>query len=311
MATAVVIGKNRLAIECARAILRHGDVIQLAVADPADTGTDGWQPSYRRAADELGLHVEQPTDVNDPAFVSRVDRLTPDFVLSFQAAQILKRPLIQTARLACLNLHFGPLPRYRGVAPIAWAIINGERSTGVTIHHIDPGIDSGDIVKAREVPIGLHDTGRTLYDACTSAAIDLFAESWPAIRSGRVERHPQDPARVLYYNRHSIDFRQRTIAWRADARAIHDWTRALIFPPLQYPVVRHGGRTFEVAAVRMDRDANRGRPGEILGRLGDEVIVAAPGGRIFLGDIRADGQRLGSAALDAAGLVAGAVFDEG
>ena len=306
MARVVVIGKNQLAVGCLDSVLRAGDDVVLAVADAGDDGTDGWQPSFRAAAERANLRVLAPERVNAAHFVAVVEDANPDFVLSFQAAQILGRRLIASARVATLNLHFGPLPRYRGVAPIAWAMINGEDATGVTIHRIDPGVDSGDLIASREVRIHDHDTGRTLYDRCTNVGIELFAEWWPELRTGRIRSRPQDDAMALYYNRHSLDFSQRRVTWRADARAIANWIRAFIFPPFQYPVIALGTTEHEVAYVRWDREPTRARPGEVL-EVGDEtVIVAAPGGRVLLG-IRADsGEILGHHDLLKLGLEPGA-----
>ncbi len=307
----VVIGKNRLAVDCLDVVLAAGDEVVLAVADAGDEGHDGWQPSFRAAAEARGLSVVAPGDVNAPEFVADVDAVHPDFLLSFQAAQILRSPLIATARVATLNLHFGPLPRYRGVAPIAWAMINGEAATGVTIHHINPGVDSGALLRSRAVPIEEADTGRTLYDRCAAAGVALFRDTWPGLRQGTIHGTPQADADVLYYNRHSIDFSRREVSWRADARSVFNWVRALIFPPFQYPLVRLNGTELEIGTVRWDRRPHRGRPGEILAADADgSLVVAAPGGRLIVGALRMGGQQVGSAALSAAGFIAGAVLDD-
>jgi len=305
----VVIGKNRLAVECLASIIAAGDEVVLAVADTSDDGRDGWQPSFRGAAERLALPVVIPPSLNDPDFVRHVDEEEPDFVLSFQAAQILRRPLIATGRVATINLHFGPLPRYRGVAPIAWAMINGESTTGVTLHHIKPGVDDGDIIRSATVPITDADTGRTLYDRCTDAGVALFRESWSDIRTGAVDAAPQDAAHALYYNRHSIDFGVRRVSWRADAVTIANWVRALIFPPFQYPLIALDGVEHEVCGASVDREPHRGRPGEILAAEGDRIVVAAPGGRLTLGPIGREAAALNAAGLAAAGLVPGAQLE--
>ena len=304
----VVIGKNRLAVECLDVVISAGDEVILAVADAGDDGIDGWQPSFRGAVDRRGLPLAAPADVNDPTFVERVDAEEPDFVLSFQAAQILRRPLIATGRVATLNLHFGPLPRYRGVAPIAWAVINGEAATGVTIHRINPGIDSGEIVRSAQVPIDDVDTGRSVYDKCTEAGIGLFREAWPEIRTGTFASRAQDSGEALYYNRHSIDFSRRRASWQADARSIANWMRAFIFPPFQYPLIALGGTEHEVAGVSWDRGPHRGRPGEILAVDGASIVVGAPGGRLTLGPLRRDGADLDAATV-AAGFAVGSVLE--
>ena len=278
----VVLGKNRLAVECLRTIQAAGDDVVLALADSSDSGEDGWQPSFRRFASAARLAVRAPVDVNAPACVTEIAELRPDFLLSFQASQLLKQPLLKTPAMAAINLHFGPLPRYRGVAPIAWALINGEGATGVTLHHMTAGVDDGPVIGSKAVPISSEDTGRSVYDKCAEAGIDLFRESWPSIRRRVPAGIPQPPGEALYYNRHSIDFSQRAVSWQGDCEAIANRVRALIFPPFQFPLIRLGRIEFEVSWVRSDRQPHRGRPGEILMAGDDGITVAAPGGRVRL-----------------------------
>ena len=303
----VVLGKNALAVEGLRTILAAGDAVVLALADPSDDGEDGWQPSFRRFADSTGVPVRAVADINDPSFVAEIAALRPDFLLSFQAAQLLKAPLLETPTMGALNLHFGPLPRYRGVAPIAWAIINGEAETGVTLHHIKVGVDNGPIISSRAVPIRPEDTGRTVYDGCSEAGIELFRESWPHVRLQTPAGQPQSPEEVLYYNRYSIDFSQRSVSWRGDCESIANWIRAFIFPPFQFPALTLGDTPFEIAAVFWDRLSHRGRPGEVLALSADGVTVAAPGGRVTL-RLREAGADLEPSGFASVGIAVGAVF---
>jgi len=304
----VVLGKNRLAVECAPIIQASGDEIVLAMPEPSDDGTDGWQPSFRAAAEAAGFPIRQAADLNAPEVIDAVRALSPDFLLSFQAGQILRSALISVPAHGSWNLHFGSLPRYRGVAPIAWALLNGERSTGATLHRIDTGVDSGAIVATAEVPIERDDTGRSLYDKVTEAGIGLFREWWPRLRGGTVETRSQENGEVLYYNRHSIDFSQRVLDWRHDCERIANQARALIFPPFQYPVVRLGELELELRRFRWDREPHRGRPGEILAAVGATIVVGAPGGRLLLDELVRDGRTVLVRDHEELGLVAGAIL---
>ncbi|MGQ0607070.1 MAG: methionyl-tRNA formyltransferase [Chloroflexota bacterium] len=302
-----LIGRTRLAVACLDVVLGAGDEVIAVVPDASDDGRDGWQPSLRRAAADRGLPVLDAANVNDADFVRRVDQLAPDFLLSFQAAPILRAPLIGTARIAALNLHYGPLPRYRGVSPIAWALLNGEASHGVTLHVIEPGIDSGPIVTGTDVPIRPNDTGRTLYDRCVDAGIGLMADAWPTVRAmTEVDAVPQDEALALYYNRYAMDFSDRAVHWTQDCEAIANRMRAFIFPPFQFPEVTvRGAGTYAVRAMSWDRFPHRGRPGEILEAGPAGVVVAAPGGRITLQSVTVGDDVLGEADMAAGGLVVG------
>ncbi|MGH2385879.1 MAG: methionyl-tRNA formyltransferase [Candidatus Limnocylindria bacterium] len=302
-----LIGRTRLAVACLDVVLASGDEVVAVIPDASDDGRDGWQPSLRRAATDRGLPILHGGNVNDADFVRRVDELAPDFLLSFQAAPILRAPLIGTARIAALNLHYGPLPRYRGVSPIAWALLNGEPSHGVTLHVIEPGIDSGPIVTGTDVPIRPNDTGRTLYDRCVDAGIGLMADAWPTVRAQTaVDAVPQDEARALYYNRHAMDFADRAIHWTQDCETIANRIRAFIFPPFQYPEVTvRGAGTYAVRAMSWDRLSHRGRPGEILEVGPAGIVVAAPGGRITLQSVAVGDHVVDEADMTARGLVVG------
>lgn len=285
-----VIGRTRLAVAALETLARTGDEVVAVIVDPHDDGTDGWQPSLRGAAARGGLPLLDPPNVNAPEAVDQVAALAPEFLLSFQAGPILRAPLIGTASVAALNLHYGPLPRYRGVAPIAWAVMNGETATGVTLHHIDPGVDSGPLVRSLSVPIGPGDTGRDVYDRCVEAGSELFASAWPELRLlDRVPGTPQDDEAALYYNRWALDFSERLVRWDDDCARIADRIRAFIFPPFQYPEIACGERRIEVAAIAWDRKPHRGRPGEIIDIEDGNPVVGAPGGRIVLRELRFDG----------------------
>ena len=285
-----VIGRTQLAVAALEVLIAAGDEITVVVVDHDDDGIDGWQPSLRGAAQRLGLPILDPANVNDPSVVDRLAALEFDHLLSFQAGPILRAPLIGTARIAALNLHYGPLPRYRGVAPIAWAIINGEAATGVTLHHIDPGVDSGPLVRGARVPIEATDTGRTLYDRCVAAGAALFAASWPEIRVlDEVPGTPQDIDDALYYNRWALDFSRRRVRWDDDCARIANRMRAFIFPPFQYPEIAIGERRWDVGAIDWDRLPHRGRPGEVIAIEDGCPVVGAAGGRITLRKLRVAG----------------------
>jgi len=305
----VLLGKNALAVGCLDVLLEAGAQIVLVVADPSDDGTDGWQPSLARAAESAGIPVQRPARINVAETVEAIAALSPDILLSCQYAQILGAGIRAVASVATLNLHFGPLPRYRGVAPIFWAIRNGETEHGVTLHHVDAGVDSGDILAAATVPILPTDTARDLYERSTDAGIELLRETWPRIRARDAPRRPQDAGQSLYYNRYSVDYDQRRLAWDADCAVVADRARALIFPPFQFPEICLAGEILEVGSVSWDRADHSARPGQILAVDDAGVLVAAPGGRLRLGDLRSEGRPLDAGALTRLGAAPGVALD--
>ena len=174
----VLAGKNRAAVECLRFLVDE-DAETLVVAAKSDDGIDGWQPSLLKAAREANVEFIQPAKIKDPDTVEAIVAYEPDVLVSVQYDQILGAGLLDSPDFACLNLHFALLPRQQGVAPIAWALLEGDAQAGVTLHRMVLDIDAGDIIAQRSTDIGPRTTGRALYEAVADLASELFVASYP------------------------------------------------------------------------------------------------------------------------------------
>src|SRR5262245_59340971 len=147
-----------------------------------------------------GIGTLNVDDVNAPAFLDELRRRSVDVLVSLNCPQRLKRPLLSLPAHGCINVHFGLLPRYRGILPIFHALVNGERSFGVTVHYMDEKLDNGDIVAQREVPIAPGDSLETLYPKGFATAAALLDEALEAIAQQRVSRAPNPEAEKTYYS---------------------------------------------------------------------------------------------------------------
>jgi len=156
-------------------------------------------PSLEETARRLGLDVLQPQKVNDPDFVDTVVRLHPALCISMSYDQILRKALLELPELGFVNFHAGKLPYYRGRNVINWAIINNETSIGLTAHYVDQGIDTGDIILQRTVPIEWEDTYGDVLDRVTDAFPDLIADTVGLIESGCAPRQPQARLSGTYF----------------------------------------------------------------------------------------------------------------
>ena len=156
--------------------------------------------AVRRQFASRGIPVRDVADVNAPEFLAELRRLGVDLIVSLNTPQKLKAPLLALPARGCLNVHFGMLPRYRGILPIFYAIMNGERAFGVTVHLMDERLDNGDIVAQRAVPIEPGDTLETLYPKGFGAASALLAEVLDACERGAVVRKPNPSAEKTYYS---------------------------------------------------------------------------------------------------------------
>jgi methionyl-tRNA formyltransferase len=282
----IVCGKTDAAVECLEWLVDQGDQVW-AIAVGGDEGQDGWQRSLRAASQRLTVPCDQPANINDPHFVKRLADFKAHVLVSIQFDQILRQPLFDTIDCPCLNLHFALLPRHRGVAPIAWAVLEGDTETGVTLHHMVEAIDAGDIIAQRSVPISPADTARDVYDKLSSLSVQLFQESYPFSAELLGRRTPQHTSAASYHRQGEFDFSARHIDWSRTAVQLHRWIRAMIFPPFQYPEVLMGRRVWQVTSVSGDlRDEVAVPPGQLVGVTSNAIDVAAGGGVIRVTGLR-------------------------
>jgi methionyl-tRNA formyltransferase len=144
-----------------------------------------------RASDRVGA-VLTPERVNDPGSVDALAALAPDVIIVVAYGQILRQSLLDLPRLGCINVHTSLLPKYRGAAPIQWAIANGETETGVTTMYMDAGMDTGDIILKAPVPIGPEETAAELHDRLAVAGAALLRQTLEGLVTGDLPRVPQD-----------------------------------------------------------------------------------------------------------------------
>jgi methionyl-tRNA formyltransferase len=156
--------------------------------------------SVRAVAHRHGIQLLRPEDVNAPQFIASLRSLDPDLLISVSCPQIFGRQLLELPRLGCLNVHSALLPKYRGMLPTFWAIVNGERETGVTVHRMVEGIDGGDIILQRPVPIAADETLLSLMRKAKRVAADLVLESVKEFEAGTVVPTPNPPDEGSYFS---------------------------------------------------------------------------------------------------------------
>jgi methionyl-tRNA formyltransferase len=155
-------------------------------------------PPVKRAARERGLTVLQPDRARDPGFVAQLAALAPDLIVVAAYGQILPASILELPPHGCLNVHTSLLPRYRGAAPIQWAILNGDTTTGVTLMRINEQLDAGDIVAQCTLPIGPDETAESLHQRLALAGAQLLVASLPDYLEGRTTPRPQPDTGISY-----------------------------------------------------------------------------------------------------------------
>lgn len=247
----IFIGGKDVGCACLEWLMEEDFEIAAVIVNPNDTEAG----RYFRSATELsrprGIPTFCPEDINSPESVEQIRSLNPDTIVVVYYDQILKRDLIAVPASGCINLHLALAEEYRGCYPTTWAIINGEERTGVTLHYIDEGIDSGDIIAQKIVPIEKSDTGFDLYRKCTEAGIELFKETFPLIAQGKASRTPQKTtSKTRYYPRKS--FPSHEVDLNKSGKELCDYIRALTFPPFPAPCFRIGNRKMVIVEERQE-----------------------------------------------------------
>jgi methionyl-tRNA formyltransferase len=193
--------------------------VPLVVTHPDDPAETRWYASLFDFARQRGLRVatDQPTDAG-----------SPDLIFSFYYRSMLPMPLLKQARLGAYNMHGSLLPKFRGRAPLNWAILKGETETGVTLHEMTEKPDAGRIVDQQSVPIGPDDNAVQVFHRMTSAAEEVLKRSLPFIVAGKIRFKPNDLSKGSYYGRRRPE--DGRIDWSKSAKEIHDLVRA-VAPP--------------------------------------------------------------------------------
>jgi len=228
-------------------LIKQNHKILLVICNQ-ENGENQWFPSLEDYAKKLGLQTIVPKSVNTNSFISRLKALEPDIGFSIFSSFIFKNQFIELFPNGLINLHFAPLPKYRGCMPISWAIINGEKNHGVTIHYIDEGIDTGDIISQVNIPIKNDDTALDLYKNCEIEGYNLFKSTLESIISGTNDRKVQDHDKMTYYKRNQLRSFEVIDKW--DDNRKFNFIRALTFPPLKpaYMIV-NGEKVFITSKI--------------------------------------------------------------
>jgi methionyl-tRNA formyltransferase len=223
----VVFAYSDVGYVCLELLLELGADIAAVFTHADDPNERIWFRSVRNLAEHRGIPVFT-TEQFDAAAIDRLRGWAPDFLFSFYYRRMLPTAVLETARRGAFNLHGSLLPRYRGRCPVNWVLINDERETGVTLHHMVAKPDAGDIVAQRRVPISDDDTAYTLYGKQTAAAIELMRDIYPRLCDGTAARIVQDTSQATYFGgRRPAD---GVIDWRRSARQIYNLVRAVTHP---------------------------------------------------------------------------------
>jgi methionyl-tRNA formyltransferase len=275
-------GSPAFALPSLEALHTHHElVLVVAQADkPAGRGRRLTPPAVAARARELGLPLEQPAKLKkNRVFFERLAHLAPDVAVTAAYGKLLPQGLLDIPKHGFLNVHASLLPRYRGAAPIQWALINGERETGVTIMQTEAGLDTGPIRLQRRLAIEAEDTAVTLFDKLSRLGCEALLEALEKLEAGTLPCIPQDEAQASYAP--LLTKEDGLIRWRESAEAIHNRFRGVLAWP--GTVTYYGGVPLKVPALAPRHGLeSRGVPGEIVALSPEGLSVATGDGTILL-----------------------------
>jgi methionyl-tRNA formyltransferase len=294
----VFFGSPAFAVPSLEAVAHHHDVIAVVTQPdrPAGRGKKLSPPPVKEVALSLGIgDIEQPTTLKTGDLADRLRLLAPDLFVVVAYGRILPQPLLDVPTLGPWNVHASLLPKYRGAAPIQWAVINGEPTTGVCIMRMEAGLDTGPVAARAEVAIGDAETAGALAGRLAAIGAELLVSTLPRIAEGAIELEPQDHARatlapMLTKEHGLLDFTQPARVVAARARGVDPWPGATALL---------GAEPLKLFAPRVT--AGDGTPGTVLGLTAEGLAIACGGGAVAFAELQLPGRKR----LPAAAVLAG------
>ena len=267
MTRAIVFAYSEVGVRCLQVLLDQGVQIPLLFTHADDPAETQWFGSVAKLGLEHGIRTVTPDDPNTEQWIEEARSLAPDFVLSFYYRYMLRAGWLSVPARGALNMHGSMLPRYRGRAPVHWAILNGETETGASLHYMLEKPDAGALVDQQAIPILENDDALAVSRKVAEAAARVLNRSLPRLIAGTAAAMPLDLSKGSYFGgRRPEDGR---IDWRMGARAIHDLVRA-VAPPFPGAFCEVAGATVYLLETRLD-------PGALAHRAAAPCLYASEG----------------------------------
>ena len=292
----VFMGTPDFAEEALRALLEAGEDVVAVFTQPDKPRGRGMRESFspvKALAAERGIPVYQPVTFKDGAATELLRTLAPELLVVVAYGRILPQAFLDVAKYGSINVHGSLLPKYRGAAPIQWAVLNGDKTTGVSVQYMAAAMDAGDVIAARETEIGEFETAGELFDRLKTLGAELLAETVRKIASGSVIRVPQNEADATYTK--MLDKNMSPIDWNKSPREIVKHICGL--NPWPVATTELGGVSFRVFGAEYTDTRTALAPGKIISAGKAGIEVACGGGRsLRITEVQAAGKKRMSAA---------------
>lgn len=287
----VFMGTPDFSVPALKALVEAGHEVAAVVTQPdrpRGRGKELQMTPVKVQALAYGIPVYQPEKVKDPAFVEILRNLQPEVIVVIAFGQILSRDILDLPPYGCINIHASLLPKYRGAAPIQWAVIDGEKETGVTTMMMDVGLDTGDMLEKTVIPLDPKETGGSLFDKLSQAGGPLILSTLEKLKAGTAVRTPQTDEDSTYAKMLTKSLGQ--IDWSMEAAAIERLIRGLNPWPSAYTFVH--GKTLKILDADVLKESSDGAaPGQIIRTDPHSLIVAAGEALLSIRELQLEGKK--------------------
>lgn len=269
----VYMGTPDFAVAPLEAIIKAGHQVTAVVTQPdkqKGRGKEVQMTPVKECALRHNIPVLQPTKIKEKEAVEQLREYPADLFVIAAFGQLLSEEILTMPPLGCVNIHASLLPAYRGAAPIQWAILNGEKETGVTIMQMEKGLDTGDMLLKKVVPIEVKETGESLHDKLMEVGAELIVEALPLIEAGKITPKKQDDSKSSYASR--LNKEMGRIDWGKEAVELERLVRGLNSWPSAYTSYR--GKTLKIWEADVIEERSGKLPGEIV-RVGKDFLDVA------------------------------------
>ena len=247
---AVVFAYHDVGVNCLKALLNAGIQVDLVVTHQDDPHENVWFASVAKLCEEKNIAYITPSAIELKDLIPKLEVLSPDYIFSFYYRHMIPAQILACAKIASLNMHGSLLPKYRGRAPVNWAILHGESETGATLHIMEAKPDAGDIVGQVAVSIGPDETATDVFGKVSQAAVKVLETVLPSLTAGHVPRKPNELQKGSYFGGRKPADGQ--IHWNQTAQQVHNLVRA-VAPPYPGAFTEYEGKTMIVAKTSLNR----------------------------------------------------------
>lgn len=286
----IFMGTPDFSVGALKAIVEAGHEVVLAVTQPDKPKGRGKAmqfPAVKEAALELGIEVYQPRRVREPECIEYLRTYQPEIIIVAAFGQLLPKEILDMPKYGCVNIHASLLPKYRGAAPIQWAVINGERVTGVTTMRMDVGLDTGDMIDQAEVELAADETGGSLFDRLSIVGAKLCVETMKHIEEGTAVYTKQNETEST--STKMIHKKFGKIDWNLPAVAIERLIRGLNPWPSAYTQL--DGKTLKIWQASVVSGGDAFMAGSVVKASGEELLIQTGDGILALQEVQLEGKK--------------------